>query len=269
MLSILISTIIFGSLTVIYLTAQKNLITQDALITIQENSRIAMQILSLALRTAGYIGCARLTNDFPLISEIRFNENNKISPYYHDQIKPGTDGITVMRANPINAELVNNMSDYSHLVITGESQFDAKDMLLISDCESAEVFSVADVSGIDSNLQSVIAEKSLNKLYAAHAEIGYFEKNSYFVAKTERLDKSGSPIYALYVRDIYANKTELVEGVSTMKILYGVLENEYLVEKTVNQINDWSKVIGVSVMLEFDGLNASHIKRNQYIYSAL
>ncbi len=269
MVAILISSLVLSSLTVLYIATQKNLERQEALMTIQENSRVALHILDSAIKTAGYIGCARLTNDFPFTSDMVLNEKNKIQSYMHGQIKPGSDAITIMRANPINDNLVINMVDHLHVTISADLSFDKRNHALIADCESAELFRVADVNSIGSNLQIIVSEKPLHKLYSYQAELSQFEINSYFVAKTERLDQNGNPIYALYMRDIDANKTELVEGVNDMHIEYSVVENGRLQDKNANQIQDWSQVVGIAMTLVFSGLNQAHVTQKEYLYVAL
>lgn len=95
------------------------------------------------------------------------------------------------------------------------------------------------------------------------------EVNTYFVAKTMRIDNRGEAIYALYKLDTEKHKQELVEGINDMQIQYTILKNNKIIEVNANQINSESKITGISIMLTFISLNEFHLQKNEFMYVSI
>lgn len=93
--------------------------------------------------------------------------------------------------------------------------------------------------------------------------------NTYFVAKTMRINDRDEAIYALYQLDTEKHKRELVEGVNDMKIQYSILKNNKIIEINANEINKESKIIGMSIMLTFASLNEFSLQKNEFMYVSL
>ena len=221
MLALLLSSsVLFGSM-MIYLTMQKNYSLQAALMTIQENTQVIFSILSASIRTAGYLGCAKLTNDFPFMSypPFTFTPKNKISTFKSNEIKEKTDGITIRQAALLNATLVRTMFDYHTLYVSLKPEFKQSDILIVSDCKTAEMI-VADKVFQTKHYQMITTKRPLTKLYETLTEISQFEMTSYFIGKTNRTNAQGKAIYALYAQNIHSHKTEIIDGVHHMEIRF-------------------------------------------------
>jgi hypothetical protein len=95
------------------------------------------------------------------------------------------------------------------------------------------------------------------------------EINTYFIGKTKRNDARGNFIYALYQLDNQHRKLELVEGINDMKIQYTLLENNKMIERSAEEINNKSKIIGLSIMLTLTSLNTVPLQKNEYMYVSL
>lgn len=270
MIALLMSSLILSGLTMIYLACDKNQKTQSALLTIQENSRISMQLFNEAFQTAGYIGCAKLTDQFPVTNNlsIQFTAATKIKPYKDNEKKSGSDAISIMRANPVTTHLVQHMTEYTQLILPPSIKGAEKEIWVISDCESVEIFRVQQILNLENN-QIFQPEKPLKKLYGIHAEVSQLENNAYYVAKTDRVDSLGFPVYALYKKDIYSKKSELIEGVNDMKITYEVLENGQLRQKSSDELKTQSQVVGISIMLELTTLEHNVSSKKIFYYTAL
>lgn len=93
--------------------------------------------------------------------------------------------------------------------------------------------------------------------------------NTYFVDKTLRINDRGESIYALYQLDTKNHKQELVEGINDMKIQYSILKNNKIIEINADEINNKSKIIGVSIMLTFASLNEFTLKKNEFMYVSI
>lgn len=271
MISIILSMFILSSVTAIYLAIQKSLNSQSALMNIQENIQVVVELLSSSIRTAGYIGCAKLSGDFPILAYPPFiiTEDNRVTSYKNSEIKKGSDAISVIYASVSKSRLVKNMREQNILYISSETRFSKGDILLVSDCVTAEIFTVKEVSTNKDNIQFIETERPLNKYYSENSELSFFESNKYYIGETGRQDSKGFPIYALYMKDIALHKTELVENLIDMKVSYDLLEDKQLVAHTSNEINDWSKVVGVSIMLKFSSMNPFPMEKSIYTYVAL
>lgn len=249
--------IIVGLLFTIYVASEKNNRIRSALSTIQDNETNAISLLNRGLHQAGYIGCAHLSDHFPVIpyQDYSIHSNNKLIGNENELTVRFMDYFTVI------------LKDIRHSIIytTNEVKFSAGDILIISNCRQAEIFEVHS-NFITSFYQKIIPKYPLQLPFYGYAEIGRLIINRYFIAKTKRTDLYGHPIYALYVRDIHERKTELVEGVNQMQLTYLVKTNNRLMDVAANSINDWAKVVGVNINLT---LVSSSLKKHWYSDVAL
>jgi hypothetical protein len=247
MLGLMLSLFILGALTAIYLATLKNHLALAALETIQENSNNATRIMRTAIQTAGYAGCFSLRNS-ALINHTSL-QFTPINLYEGRGVKPGTSAITIHQASIKKALLMGVMKNKHELIVSGDLAVKAGDILLITNCKSAEMFSVLSV---DKN--KIVSRQSLRNLFQYYAEIHRVEADSYFVGLTKRRDEVGQPIYALYGKT-QDGKMELVEGIDDMGV-----EFEYSNE---------GKVLGVAIKIVATSLNNFVIKKSQYTYAGL
>lgn len=259
MISLIISFFLLNSVIAIYLAAQKNKQAQEALMTLQENGRLVAELMTASIRAAGYIGCAR-NQDFPIII--------KLKPYDDVEKKPHSDGITIVRASYSKAKLLSQMKHLTTLQVAASALFSQGNKIIISDCKTAEIAMVKK-SMQYKGIQVIETTQPLNKLYTEKAELYLLEIDHYYIAETERKDRKGLPIYALYKKESDAHKLELVEGVSDLKIFYAVLENNALKDFPGREVLDWKKVVGVTLEITLVSLNDFSLQKTFYRYVAL
>lgn len=263
MLSLLLSMSLLMMLTTIYLATVKNNSAQIAYTTIQENGRLAMQILFRHIHAAGYIGCARLTEDFPLQNYLQYSlqSNNKIT---------GTESeITLKSASIESAYLQQSMSNVSVLLLSSNVHFKRNDIVVISDCKSAEIFQIKSIETVSAGSQKMITQMPLHKQYDQYAEVSLFEENHYFVADTKRVDSTGKIIKALFQRNYHGHNVELVEGVEQLRFDYDVLRNGVIFRVNAKDITDWDHVVGVNIALTLQTMNAYPLHKIRYGYAAI
>lgn len=209
-LALLVTSIIIS----IYLAAEKNFRLQTVLSNIQENARTAMSFLDSDLSMAGYMGCAKLTDDFPITSTTPFSlkNNNKILIEGNTR----TNSITVIHANVDHADLTRDMITNSVLYTSLEPVFKQDDILIISNCKSADIFQVKNIINLQ-NEQKIIPQQELSTLYDKNSEVSKLQINKYYIADTLR--GPNAHLYALYMTDMINRHTlELVENIDAMKI---------------------------------------------------
>lgn len=240
MVALTVSSFLLVIMTAVFLGAEHVFKIQEELSNLQENKRIAVKLLTSDLRLAGYIGCAKLTADFPLkkFQSYDLKPQNKIA------ITANT--VEVQHVSISHANLLESTQGSTEIILTNDSRFSAGDILLISDCKTAEIFQIKSVIK-KSHYQIIIPTVELTNIYDKQAEVAHLEKNYYFVAKTNRKSSQGKPIYAFYYRDINNRKTELIENINRMNVH---LDNKK----------------GIEIMLSFENDKKG---RMEYIYVAL
>lgn len=197
MLSAAILIILFE----VYLTTVKSYDLLNSLQNIKNNAQHALQILTTEASLAGYIGCAKLTDDFPIHSY----QHHSITPT--NQIKFDDVSMAVRHASVENVILLENMDTYDRLKVAANILFKVGDFLLISDCRQAEIFKIKKV-GEWQGLQVLTTEQPLHHLYQEKAEVSFYENNRFFVEKG-----------FLIMEDAVRNKFKLVSGMVGMQIL--------------------------------------------------
>lgn len=218
LLSISLSLFILCIVTEIFLSMQKNFRLQLALSHIQEHKRLTMELLHADLSMAGYIGCPKLTENFPIKNFHQF----ELTP--HNKILMSQNRITVRHAGLKHTELLKNMVGFSTFMTDREVRFAAGNILIISDCTSAEIFQVKKILQAK-GLQKITTTEPLHNRFLSGAEVSKLEINTYFTDKTERKSETGLPIFALYLMNINHKKIELIEGVEDMKVNFNPNHN--------------------------------------------
>lgn len=271
MIGLTLSAFILTGLVKIFSVTYKNYLFQVDLTTMQNNSRIANKILSSEIHYADYLGCASLSNEFPLINHTEYSINPRkiISGYIGDKVKPNTEGFTVIHADPVHAELIHQAQIGTEIIVTGSPIFVAGDTLVISDCKHVEIFQVKTSYMTKDGLQKITSLSSFSYKYDANAEVSHFLKNSFFIAETKRNNKNSPKKYGLFYENIHKNKTELIENITNMKIKFLVNEGRYLNEKSIEQISEFSEIIGVSIELEMMSENSVLFSKKIPIFSAV
>jgi len=227
---------------------------------VQENGRVALDIIANSIRLAGYQGCTNgiqepvvLANTAPPIQLVsqslwgaRFDGNNwqPARPTDLDEIgnkpTPDTDVIYVKHGSGRATILSTSMLNANANPITlarNPDQIDVGDLVMISDCVGSDIFRATTVTNDTTNVTVGFnavenSQANLSRAYTVTGNAAFdpmrvmrFESNAYFVADSGRFDSAGVSIRSLFVLDTTASPigapTELVEGVESLQILYG------------------------------------------------
>lgn len=246
MLGIILSALLSSYLIAIYLAAQKTTDSLNALASLQESATIATTLLKNAIETAGFIGCPRLTEKFPLINHttVPFEVTNKIT-------KTSEGTLTVRRGSMQGATLAKEMRGVGTLYVRDGVGFKTGDVLLVSDCKTVDIFIANEVSVASDHTQKIISNEPLSRLYQSDAVLRKLEMDTYSIKDTLRKSESGKPIYALYLENSEGHHSELVDGIDAMQIQFNSHDSE---------------IRGVSITLDLDAIS---FQKTWYIYAAL
>lgn len=210
MISLVIGLILISLLFKIYITAHRSYQLQTDLNYIRHGADRTIAVLSSELKQAGYIGCLKLNNDFPDIdySSYHLNANNKIE--IHDHM------LVVQHASYQHAMLLS-MQSVNILLANRDVLFSTGDYVIISDCNHAELMQIKSIKQ-NAQYQFIESVKPLQHSYNQTAELSLFIVNRFYIADTHRRYTNGQPIYALFIKDIHQQTSEVVEGVHNMDI---------------------------------------------------
>jgi type IV pilus assembly protein PilW len=260
-LSMTMSFLIIILLGNIYLVSQKNLAVQAALNSIHENAQFALHFLQAEINNAGFIGCARLTEAFPIINHTNydFNVNNKI-------IGAGST-LSIRHASLAVNSLTRNMTDNTTLYLQSDNlHYRAGDILIVSDCRTAEVFQINQIELLDNHSLKMTALTPLNRLYDTTAELRHLEINTFFIKNSPNKDQNGKFIPSIYLQNIKTHQKELIQGVTKLQFTYDVENAGELITVNADQVTDWSKLKAIHIQLD---LTANPLNKTWYGYALL
>lgn len=286
MTALLIGLLLMGGLSTMFVTTKRNYTAQDSMARLQENGRIALQILSREIRAAGYYGCAntadsitntlnggassfgRYSTDVPLQGAESTESGGTLLPGAV-ALPAGavSDAISLRYADSENAFQLNGQMNTSAAALPIEegsaSGIRVGDILFISDCTSAAVFQVTTPAAACSDgtlceATTLVHNKGagdpgnstqkLGKQFDTDAKVMKFVQVTYYIAP----GTSGQP--ALW-RSEMGNAVELIDGIEAMEILYGIdtnadgSPNQYIKAGSASLITeaDWKNVKSVRV----------------------
>lgn len=291
MVAITIGLIILAAVSALFVGSKKGYTTQDRLARLQENGRFAMQFLIKDLRLAGYYGCVSDISESSISNSLNGNASfayNASSPIegFDGMSTPKKwypSGTTTTPASKISddsdmvllrmadSSLAINLStempsESSELTVTSVAGFSEGDIIMISDCSSADIMQITGVQTAASKLQHAPGDADatedppwpgnetgkagkLSKMYGTSAKVMKFYSRQYYIGT----GASGNP--ALFRADNSGSGVELVDGVEKLRILFGKdtdsdrKPNVYLRAGDVGlqSATDWSSVVSMRI----------------------
>ncbi|TLY47880.1 MAG: hypothetical protein E6K54_04275 [Gammaproteobacteria bacterium] len=234
----IINIFIYGK-NVYQLTQSLNIIPNKA--------RLAFYLLSHDIRMAGFIGCVRLLDILTLKNQLSIDTSlvvwhrgyttAKLSLPKLARYQKNSDVILIQFLDPNTFPIKE--AKFKHIVFARRAIFHPKDVLLISDCQHAELIHWNNIHLINR--------------YQMDSEIGIFNKIIYYIADTGRLNEGGERIYALYRRNLNQSiykPIELIEGVKSMSIRLGMKNSDGMMfYKNGNEVKHWANARSVEIRL--------------------
>lgn len=288
MVALTLGLLLGAAVVQIFLSSKHAYRMQDAISRMQEGGRFAIDAIAGDTRMAGYMGCASVDQISVTIqvppelrpADLEFDSNKIVrgennvtaasiyaaAPY---QAALDTDVLIIRKASNGGVKLTGNMAtDNANIqIVDNPEDFEAGDLLFITDCVTADLFCAGTVSEASSGTITVPHPSSCNytpklsKAYGADAEVLVFQSIVYFIRDTGRTTPAGNPIRALWVMSRGAKSGtgaltayELVEGVQDMQLRFGVDTNNDRtadVYRTADNVGatSWDRVVSVRVSL--------------------
>jgi hypothetical protein len=226
MLTIALSLVLLVTLIQLYLTSMRSLHMQVALHNMRHHASSAIGALRFSIHQSGYIGCARLTSDFPIKSVEGFTltPENKLHSEHLGEL-------TVRYADPVHETLIEGMHNRYFIKVTRDHVFQEGDFLIISNCQKAEIFRVKKVY-LTRHSQLILPMHLLQDRYEKNSEVARLVVNKFFVNST-----------------LHEDDDEIANDIHDLQFSFTISEQGMFTDLPPEKIEDWSKVVGVSVRL--------------------
>jgi type IV pilus assembly protein PilW len=242
MMTIALSLMLLMTLMQLYLTTLHSVRLQMALQQIQHQAATAISILRSSVHQSGYIGCPKLSESFPMDGELTVQ--NKLQGIQSNTLQ-------VRHAASEHATLVEGMHNKNLIFASSEPHFPAGTIVLISNCQHAEIFTVKTSIHVRRG-QKLISDHSLHYRYDKNSEVSRYINDTFYISKS-----------TLYRKDMAGKKTRLVSGIEDMQFEYTVKSEDQFIQLKTEQIADWSQVVGVAAHLL---LSSPPFKKEWYAY---
>ena len=241
MIAITLALIIIGAIGYFYLGTRQAYRSTDNLSQLQENQRVALDVIARDIRMAGYVGCINIgssqinviANTPPSIAlntmaQIYKNGAGWANPTAIARVA-GTDVIEIRFASQsVGLTNIKNQTTAQTQIPTNPSGFAAGDVLLVSDCSSTDMFRATTVSASASpvNIAHAMSQNTANflsKVYGQDAVLMAFHDVSYFIGMNAT---TGKPELYRFDAGVAAAVPEAIaENVENMQAQYGLDTN--------------------------------------------
>ena len=288
MIAITLALIVVGAIGYFYLGTRQAYRSTDNLSQLQENQRVALDVIARDIRMAGYVGCVNINgsqvnviaNSPPSLTpstmaQIHKNGAGWTPPPGYTRV-PNTDVIEVRFASG-SSNVQSQSSPTANVKIYGNpANFAAGDVLMVSDCSSTDIFRTTTVSA-NGGLVTIAHASNANsanffgiapsyKVYNANATIMAFHDVSYFIGT----NTAGNPALYRFDADVAAAAPEeIAENVENMQAQYGLdIDGDAAVDAytTNTVIPAGANVVALQVGMAFVGTDNYVGTSNQTYY---
>lgn len=276
MISLVVGTFVLAALLYVYSGSRTTARHTDAMSRLQENGRIAIDVLAFETRMAGYNGCGKLVPTAIMAKDAPFTVADigiAVEGYTYSSGSPafvdsgsnkgveGSDVLLLRKGSSDLARLTGNVDpDNANIqVFSNHTGFKKDDLLIVSDCETADLFRATSVSNSADKVTIAHASTGnirpkLSKAYGVDADVMVFQVEEYFLRASGRTNQAGNPIVSLFRRRNGAAAEELVEGVADLRIRYGLdfPNTDGAVDNYVDRAGvgvNWNRVLAVRLEL--------------------
>jgi type IV pilus assembly protein PilW len=285
LVAMVISVLVLGGVYQVFHGSTTTYRVQEGLSRLQENGRFAVDFLVKDIRLAGYQGCiSNVSNfvntlnssDYVYDFTVGINGFEATGGSWNQTVDssivnplPGSDIVTIRGLIGSSVSIGESMPTVSADLKTMPvpsgmtPPVEDWDVVLISDCTSnAAVFQITNYTVSNGNMVHNTgvgtpgnSTKDLGHKFEKGAEIVKIAATSYFISNSP----AGQP--SLYRRVGLNPSEEIIEGVQTMQILYGVdTDNDRSVDSYVaaDAVSNWNSVLSVQIGLLMRTLEEIH-----------
>lgn len=256
LISIVLSSIlVFSTYQIVQLIAVRYY-RQQQLVKSYQDKQFIEYMFTQKIHLAGYFGCnsiERLTlysslhSLSDLVKQTLGATNINLGIYGYTQAK--RDVLVVRYLDPRATSLLSAMTFDNVALVTLNSQLKNKDIAAVSDCHTADIFSVShigrDKSKISHQINALNAKSSLHKTYASLALVGKLISQQIYLKN-----------HGIYVKDFNKSSQELISGVDVLHFFFSSQFNPS-VFKSPDHYRDWQYLQFVKIKFKLAGEKAA------------
>jgi type IV pilus assembly protein PilW len=293
MIAMTIGLILLGGIGYVFLGSKQTFRTQDDFSRMQESVRYALETVGVDVRMAGYAGCVNLAainpnnpgGGVPLF--VKANQppalllgealRGYVGATWPVALNPppagwvaGTGVLHIISASSAGVRVEEGDQANANIKFDTAHGFVVGQLLLVTDCESADLFRASNVAGngtithtgancanigMPCNVATAYQPnpQALSKSYPDTAEVFSVVSTIYFIA----INPAGNP--ALYRRPEGGAAEELVENVEDLVMRFGMDDgnggtaNDFIVDRYVaaGGVTNWRQVMTARVSMIF------------------
>lgn len=270
----------------VFTSTKQSSVVENALARIQENGRLAVELISSDLHKAHYSGCNSVGGIVDVVATgVTFegvrgferaanngvwapDPTNAVLTPISGIAREGSDVLSIQLAtsvgqNLLTADLSSN-DGVAKLSANPDCALGTGDLVLVSSCLTAHMFRVTNTVSCTDPTAAVDLEFDTTAnlplpiepgyRYTDQSEIMEFEAVTWFVADTGR-DLNGQDVFALY-RSSNGVAEEMLEGVEYLQLEYGQRVGDQM--RYVNALDaslDWEEVVAVRFAILLQGFD--------------
>ncbi|MCP4064480.1 MAG: hypothetical protein GY740_14685 [Gammaproteobacteria bacterium] len=281
MIALLLGTFLTVGLVQIFSSNSQSFRVVEASARAQESGRFGADILSRALRNAGFYGCFPLegvTNNLdvsdsdydPALHDFQFQGITAESSLRPTDAIAGTDFFVTMGVRRAGASVASTAQvNSASFTVNERGDLETGDIILITDCINGDIFELSNVQGGTGGATITLVANSgngepgndfsgnsppgctttqncLSAVYGEGSDVFRTYSEAYFIAT----GASGEP--GLFMRDRNGTTFELVSGVIDMRLRFGEGQPATGVQDwklPSDSTLDWDSVLAVEVSL--------------------
>ncbi|TAM09678.1 MAG: prepilin-type cleavage/methylation domain-containing protein [Nevskiaceae bacterium] len=258
MIALVLGLVVIGAATSIYLSNKQAYITNDALAEVQDNARIAYELLARDIRQAGATGCGDLLKMLPDDTSHWYQDFSGSSYGLHGFSDVGTDTAVAGGVAGTNSLRVIGVSTWSGTVNTVNSatsftltesglNFNVGDLLVVCEPDHISLAQatgyVSPTLGLTGTLLNTFHPNALvSRLAASDWYIGTNPQGTRSLYRQTLTTTGGAP----------ATETqEMVRNVTDMQIIYGTPAHSNFI--SADSVANWTTVNAVHIDLTLSG----------------
>lgn len=286
MVASVVGLMLLGGMLFVFTGSRQGSRHAEAMARMQENTRIAVELLSAEIRMAGFVGCrsraggsgAELPYEVGVANlpfELEALQRPLSGAVYSSGVPAfvdagdlhGVEGshvLTLHKSLPLMLPLAADFSVGAGTLRLrdrgGRADLRADDLLIIDDCVRGQLLRASAVSAADAadvRELDIVAPLAQSYTFSAErfAEVSALRQESYFVRDSGRRNSAGQPLHALF-RMRNGVVDEVVDGVANLQLSYGIGGDGEAIEAFVpiDELStaDWRRVVAVRVELLFE-----------------
>ncbi len=278
MVVLLLSSILLIAVVSFFVAQKTTYQSTSSVAQIQENGRIAAEIIAQDIRMAGFHGCSGSSglDKYPAVVSGQQPDSLQqaaISGYetgtagwsngLHDalidveaEVRPGSDVLMLqyMDSASVAVEAHGVVSESLTVGLANELGLVADDLIVVSNCRESDVLQVTAMNASSSLELSYTGSENeaISGHYSADSVIAKLVARIYYIKDTDREHSDGSPVYGLFVKDISnaaVATSELLADIEYLQLLYGVPKAAGLEFIKASDVTDFSDVRSINISL--------------------